>query len=128
MRIDPSGKPVYIDNLSFPKRTTYERPTGKEDDKKLEPEVKSEVKSEESPEAQDAPPASATEQDHNPPVPAVDFNLDDSKACIICLENERCVALIPCGHLCLCRECSGTQTKCPVCRTPVTTYLRTYNV
>jgi len=111
MRYDSSGQPVYIDNLSYPKRTTYVRPTKgmKEED------------------SEDAPPASDTEQDHNPPTPAVD-SLNDDKACIICLENERCVALVPCGHLCLCRECCGTQTKCPVCRTPITNFLRTYNV
>jgi uncharacterized protein YbdZ (MbtH family) len=114
MRLDPNGKPLFIDHLSHPKKTTYERP----DKEKKEP-IQKESKEEESGESTDAPTSDGEESKKE---------LTDDNSCIICLEKERCVALIPCGHLCLCRDCSGTQTKCPVCRTPIQDLLRTYSV
>jgi hypothetical protein len=43
------------------------------------------------------------------------------------------MALIPCGHVCLCRSCCDDQTlneflhrKCPVCRQPFRDPLRIY--
>lgn len=43
--------------------------------------------------------------------------------CSICLENTSIMMLIPCGHLCMCQNCSVLVTrqqevskKCPVCR------------
>jgi baculoviral IAP repeat-containing protein 2/3 len=45
--------------------------------------------------------------------------IDDSHLCVICLENARSHACIPCGHKILCQECAPTieqQGKCPVCR------------
>jgi len=115
MRFDPAGKPVYIDHSSHPKRTTYERPQ-LQDEKAKEAESPVYEKSKES---EEEPPS------HND---ATTPATDDDKTCVICLENERCVALIPRGHLCLCRGCSATQTKCPVCRTPIKDLLRTFSV
>jgi len=116
MRLDPNGKPIFIDHLSHPKKTTYERPDKQE---KKERAPKKETTEGESTEGSTDTPTSDGEETKE---------LDDENSCIICLENERCVALIPCGHLCLCRECSGTQKKCPVCRTPIQDLLRTYSV
>ena len=39
----------------------------------------------------------------------------DEKLCVICGENERRVAIIKCGHLCLCDVCSFVMDKCPKC-------------
>lgn len=38
--------------------------------------------------------------------------------CVVCLTNEREIILLPCGHVCICKTCSGSmQTKlCPICR------------
>jgi len=43
--------------------------------------------------------------------------LHETQICLACLENPREVALFPCGHVCLCADCSLLiQEKCPVCR------------
>lgn len=55
----------------------------------------------------DTPPAAAV------PGPAM---------CSICLSVPACVAVIPCGHMCLCAafDCSaGIAALCPICRGPV---------
>lgn len=38
--------------------------------------------------------------------------------CVICLSNQRQIAFVPCGHLCICRNCSnnGNIIVCPICR------------
>lgn len=42
--------------------------------------------------------------------------------CVICWERSRNIVLLPCRHLCLCKECSQFllpdegQTRCPLCR------------
>jgi len=43
--------------------------------------------------------------------------------CCVCFANEREVALVPCGHRCLCKDCSEkfpSGSKCPLCREVVT--------
>lgn len=39
--------------------------------------------------------------------------------CKICLDRPMQVALLPCGHHCLCSSCSLQITTCPICRTEV---------
>jgi hypothetical protein len=39
--------------------------------------------------------------------------------CIVCWENQACVALSPWGHVCLCKTCAPEQRQCPVCRSDV---------
>lgn len=55
-------------------------------------------------------------------VTAIDDNEDDN-LCVICLTNDKDTAVMPCRHLCLCRDCAGTlmnhTPKCPVCRGPI---------
>lgn len=45
----------------------------------------------------------------------------DQSLCIICVTNKKNAVLVPCGHLCICNDCTVMlkQTKppkCPVCR------------
>lgn len=42
-------------------------------------------------------------------------------ACVSCEKRDREVLMVPCRHLCLCRECSKahTTTACPLCDRPV---------
>ena len=48
-----------------------------------------------------------------------------SKLCVVCLERPVCRILLPCGHPCLCMECSTAQgisklrKRCPECRTKI---------
>lgn len=47
-------------------------------------------------------------------------NQDDqpeSLLCLVCQDGVREVILLPCGHFCLCEQCSERiSTTCPVCR------------
>lgn len=36
--------------------------------------------------------------------------------CVVCLMEQKCVALLPCRHLCVCTSCLIYVDKCPVCR------------
>ncbi len=46
----------------------------------------------------------------------------DAKACVVCLDNLRSTAILPCGHVVLCDACAregtadGSITTCPICR------------
>jgi hypothetical protein len=55
------------------------------------------------------------------------------ETCCICLTRESRVALIPCGHRCLCIGCSRTRmvrhnlnNKCPICRASFSDTLAVY--
>ncbi|KAJ4814678.1 SBP (S-ribonuclease binding protein) family protein [Rhynchospora pubera] len=37
------------------------------------------------------------------------------RQCKVCGEREGCVLLLPCRHLCLCKECEPMTATCPVC-------------
>jgi E3 ubiquitin-protein ligase MUL1 len=44
------------------------------------------------------------------------------QACVICCQNRRRIILLPCGHVCLCEDCSARITDfCPICRTEIET-------
>ena len=46
-----------------------------------------------------------------------------TNACVICYVTQACVVLLPCGHVCYCRNCSNDDrinpNQCPVCRADV---------
>ncbi|CAK9184959.1 unnamed protein product [Ilex paraguariensis] len=54
---------------------------------------------------------------------AIDFHLlgkDNNKmkelmTCKVCRVNEVCMLLLPCKHLCLCKECESKLSICPMC-------------
>jgi len=45
-------------------------------------------------------------------------DLSPEEACIICFENTKAYAFIPCGHLAVCKVCAPQLDTCPVCRGP----------
>jgi len=52
---------------------------------------------------------------------------DESTLCVVCLTRPRSHAIVPCGHMCLCRECTPTiGPTCPMCRCDVSTTVRIY--
>jgi serine/threonine protein kinase len=58
-----------------------------------------------------------------------DNEIDESQSCVVCLENVRNHACIPCGHKVLCEECAPNieqQGKCPICRAEVTYCTKIY--
>ena len=57
---------------------------------------------------------------------STDNNESDDDECVVCLTNSKQYAVIPCGHLCLCKECSERLTNCPVCRCLIKDILKVY--
>ncbi|KAK3234561.1 hypothetical protein CYMTET_55112 [Cymbomonas tetramitiformis] len=55
-------------------------------------------------------------------------DLNDHKLCVICLDAEKDVAFIPCGHVVLCWGCASVQDlqSCPVCRQKKESIIRVY--
>jgi hypothetical protein len=41
---------------------------------------------------------------------------DPEHQCVVCLDNRKVVAILPCAHLCVCYECSKMVDACPLCR------------
>ena len=48
--------------------------------------------------------------------------------CVICLNERSIMALMPCGHLCLCQKCHPGSDKCPICKTEYVSISRIYIV
>ncbi|KAI8429600.1 hypothetical protein MSG28_000198 [Choristoneura fumiferana] len=48
---------------------------------------------------------------------ARDTDLPEVQLCVVCAENPKEIILLPCGHVCLCEDCSDNiQEACPICR------------
>ena len=43
--------------------------------------------------------------------------------CIVCFSSPKSHVAVPCGHQCACSKCSAQMKECPVCRTPVATWV-----
>ncbi|CAG9821958.1 unnamed protein product [Phaedon cochleariae] len=49
-------------------------------------------------------------------------DLTENQLCVVCKTNPKEIILLPCGHVCLCEDCSiDISEKCPVCRTSINT-------
>ncbi|XP_044249441.1 uncharacterized protein [Drosophila takahashii] len=51
--------------------------------------------------------------------------------CVVCMERSRNIVIMPCRHLCLCKECSQQlrlrlEHRCPVCRNDIMSFLPVY--
>ncbi|WWD01638.1 hypothetical protein V866_008583 [Kwoniella sp. B9012] len=57
------------------------------------------------------------------PMPEIDRGL-----CVVCQDEEATLAVVDCGHLCMCAHCSdlimATSQECPLCRTRIVTSQR----
>lgn len=58
-------------------------------------------------------------------------SIDEPHRCVICLESEVAVMLMPCRHAVLCDGCAedlfasrASLQSCPICRTPITNHAR----
>jgi len=63
------------------------------------------------------------------PLPEIEPGL--SGLCVICQDEKASHTAVPCGHLCSCEMCSkkkDMQKTCPLCRTPLSSWLKTYIV
>jgi len=44
---------------------------------------------------------------------------EDEGLCVICLDAKKTVLVMPCKHLCMCKECTAKTTACPMCRVTI---------
>jgi hypothetical protein len=59
---------------------------------------------------------------------------EDKNLCSVCMDRERDIALIPCGHTILCEPCSSRlknyfwilKPQCPICRQTIKSRLKLY--
>ncbi len=71
---------------------------------------------------------------HHGAVPALLRQGQAGALCVVCYDKPAVLALLPCGHRCLCEDaqCMGIRSQalvrsCPVCRTPFTSTARIYD-
>jgi len=52
------------------------------------------------------------------------------RECVVCMENTVDTVLVPCGHLCVCMQCSNQlkPLNCPICKVAVQSVVRTFDV
>ena len=50
----------------------------------------------------------------------------DRESCVVCLDEAKSHALVPCGHRCVCGPCGERLGQCPVCRQAVTMAMRVW--
>jgi hypothetical protein len=56
------------------------------------------------------------------------------KMCVVCMEREKSVVLMPCLHLCICQECTDQliahsgrkKAMCPVCRQLIQNHIKPF--
>jgi hypothetical protein len=62
---------------------------------------------------------------------AISESANAAPVCMICMENPKIIALLPCGHKAYCAECFIDpilgQGNCPYCRTPITGTVRLFD-
>ena len=53
---------------------------------------------------------------------------DDSKLCVVCFEDKKSRVCIPCGHVCMCKNCASNKaiTTCPMCRVEITMIIQCF--
>jgi hypothetical protein len=80
---------------------------------------------------------SETVQNQSTPAPIIKETLKASEAsstkdssasnpCIICCQDEKRLACIPCGHFTTCVPCSHAMRTCPICRREIEAFVRIY--
>lgn len=52
--------------------------------------------------------------------------LREQRTCRVCRCNDVSMLLLPCRHLCLCKECEGQLIACPLCRMPKNACVQVY--
>ena len=53
-------------------------------------------------------------------------DMEEAKVCKICMDQDVCIAFIPCGHLLTCMECASKCLNCPMCRKPIQSQIKTF--
>jgi len=57
-------------------------------------------------------------------------NEREDKLCVVCQDNEKCIMILPCRHLCICEACQEPlrqiRNTCPICRKGVKQMIKAY--
>lgn len=57
---------------------------------------------------------------------------DQREDCVVCMADGKTHLLAPCGHVCVCGNCSQVllmqYANCPICRTPISAAYKVFNV
>lgn len=63
-----------------------------------------------------------------PPMMGTSADLERNGLCVVCQDEEANIAIVDCGHLAMCRNCSdlimSSSRECPLCRTRIVTEAR----
>eukprot|EP00096_Caligus_rogercresseyi_P016109 TRINITY_DN8657_c0_g1_i1.p1 TRINITY_DN8657_c0_g1~~TRINITY_DN8657_c0_g1_i1.p1 ORF type:complete len:320 (+),score=61.83 TRINITY_DN8657_c0_g1_i1:84-1043(+) len=55
---------------------------------------------------------------------------DDGKLCVVCQDEDKCMVIMPCRHLCICQRCKDLLLKgprsCPICRNRIGHTIKAY--
>ncbi|KAJ1453682.1 hypothetical protein M885DRAFT_618877 [Pelagophyceae sp. CCMP2097] len=51
----------------------------------------------------------------------------DDALCVVCLDEPKIVACVPCMHVCCCEACAAEVTTCPMCRAQVASRVRVFS-
>uniref|UniRef100_A0A7S1PEW1 RING-type domain-containing protein n=1 Tax=Percolomonas cosmopolitus TaxID=63605 RepID=A0A7S1PEW1_9EUKA len=60
-------------------------------------------------------------------VSLIENQLEEHVFCVVCMEKERKVICVPCGHLVCCGSCLEGQSECPVCRSAIEKKMLVYD-
>ena len=52
--------------------------------------------------------------------------LKEERMCKICTDKEISIVLIPCGHFISCNHCAPSFSRCPLCRSKIKDFVKTY--
>jgi len=52
--------------------------------------------------------------------------IKEQKTCILCIDKDKEIVFVPCGHLCTCSVCAQSLIKCPVCRSNIQQRIKTF--
>ncbi len=52
---------------------------------------------------------------------------NENKECVVCMDDNRWIACVPCGHLCVCEKCKNViDGKCPICQRKCVSFVKIY--
>ncbi|GFH43916.1 hypothetical protein CTEN210_00390 [Chaetoceros tenuissimus] len=61
---------------------------------------------------------------------SVEHGNSSKNVCVVCQDENAVMAIVPCGHMCLCAECSSSimtnDKKCPLCRIAIREIMKIY--
>lgn len=59
----------------------------------------------------------------------IEINVNEETICIVCKDNTRTHALVPCGHKVLCEDCVNLliDKRCPLCNTEFNLSIRIWD-